>query len=615
MVPSDGSQNRRAFFLDVGPIGLALVLSIGEFAWFAMRVIGVSGPTLLVSVGALGICTGAMAPLLFLPRSIRLLILFLLQFVTVSLALADSVHNRFFGDWISITEFAYAHQLAGVTSSVVRLLRPADVLYYLPVIAALLALPAYIRVARHVQSLSLRHKMFISLLLLSGGLVLTETIGRAAVRNALVYAAFSRYITPDPPASAFGPPQRERVAMFLSRRYDQNAVPSPLFGTARARNLILISAESLNAFPVHLQILGQPVMPNFATLVSESLYFDNFYDQAGGTSNAEFAALQSLHPLTGGAVSMRYSGNRFNALPHILTRQGYTTVSACGAAPTFWNMQQTHANLGFQQSYFEDSYQASEKINTWIPDIAFLEQTAARLALQSQPFMAFLLSSTNHHPFLLPAHERRLNLGPLEGTALGNYLQSVHYFDRALGAFLRALRQTGLLETSVLAIYGDHHAYISDTRPLHQLLGIAEADRLAMWLVQKNIPFLIRLPHGEHTGIIKNLGGHLDIAPTLLALLGVSPEVPMLGRDLTALGERLVIFSDMSFTDGRYYMIKSGGPVACIDGLRRANVSCEALEEKRRQASDELQTSAFILQGNLIPDLVSMTFDRDTVKK
>src|SRR5215510_4317402 len=153
MIPSDGSQNRRAFFLDVGPIGLALVLSIGEFTWFAMRVIGVSGPTLLVSVGALGICTAVLAPLPFFPRSLRLLILFLLEFVTASLALADSVHNRFFGDSISITEFAYAHQLAEVTWSVVRLLRPADVMYYLPVITALLALPAYIRAARPVQPL------------------------------------------------------------------------------------------------------------------------------------------------------------------------------------------------------------------------------------------------------------------------------------------------------------------------------------------------------------------------------------------------------------------------------------------------------------------------------
>jgi phosphoglycerol transferase MdoB-like AlkP superfamily enzyme len=293
--------------------------------------------------------------------------------------------------------------------------------------------------------------------------------------------------------------------MFLSRRYDQNASTSPLFGTARARNLILISAESLNAFPVQLQILGQPVMPNFATLVSERLYFNNFYDQAmGGTSNAEFAALQSLHSLAGGAVSMRYSGNRFNTLPHILARKRYMTVSACGAAPTFWNMQQTHANLGFQRSYFDDSYQASEKIHGWIPDIAFFKQTAARLALQPQPFMAFLLSSTNHHPFVLPAHERRLNLGSLEGTALGDYLQSVNYFDRALGEFLYGLRQAGLLETSVLAIYGDHHAYISDTRLLHQLLGVAEDDRLAMWLVQKKIPFLIRLPRGEHAGIIES---------------------------------------------------------------------------------------------------------------
>ena len=89
----------------------------------------------------------------------------------------------------------------------------------------------------------------------------------------------------------------------------------------------------------------------------------------------------------------------------------------------------------------------------------------------------------------------------------------------------------------------------------------------------------------------------------------------MLGRDLTAPGERLVVFGDGSFTDGRHYMIKSGDPVACIDWVRRAGVSCGDLEEKRRQASDELQTSAFIIQGNLIPELTSLVVGHDTVKK
>jgi lipoteichoic acid synthase len=609
MVTNSGGQAWRTLLIDVGPLGLAILLTFAKLTWLAARVIGTAGPVLLVSAGALGLCMMVIAPLAFFPRLLRLLILLPFEFAVASLTLADSIHNRFFGDSIAITELAYAHQLTAVTSSVVRLLQPSDILYYAPLIGMLLALPSYLRAARHVPCLSLRRKALLSMVLLAGGLVLAGTAGRAAARDERAYSAFSRYAVLDPPASTFGWPQRERVRAFLERRYARDgAGASSVFGAARGCNLILISAESLNAFPVGLRLFGQPVMPNFAALVSESLYFDNFYDQAGGTSNAELIALQSLHALSGGAVSMRYPGNHFKALPGVLAGAGYTTMSAVGAAPAFWNMQQMHTSLGFQRSYFEDSYQASERINGWVADIPFFEKTAVRLRLQAKPFMAFLLSSTNHLPFVLPPQERRLDTSGLEGTAVGNYLQSVHYFDRALGDFVAALRQEGLLETSVLAIYGDHHAYLPDTRALPGLVGIDANDDFAMWLLEKKVPFLIRLPRGEHARVVNTPGGHLDIAPTLLAVLGIPREAPMLGRDLTQPGERLVVFGDGSFTDGRYYSIRSAGRVACFDRARSGIVPCGILEEKRREALDELQTSAFIIQGDMVGELGSTDY-------
>jgi lipoteichoic acid synthase len=66
--------------------------------------------------------------------------------------------------------------------------------------------------------------------------------------------------------------------------------------------------------------------------------------------------------------------------------------------------------------------------------------------------MAFLLSASNHHPYRLPAKHRRLHLGALDGTLLGDYLHSVHYFDAAFGEFVTRLRHTGLLDASVIVL-------------------------------------------------------------------------------------------------------------------------------------------------------------------
>src|SRR4029077_15724821 len=81
----------------------------------------------------------------------------------------------------------------------------------------------------------------------------------------------------------------------------------------------------------------------------------------------------------------------------------------------------------------------------------------------------------NHHPFALPAPHRPLKLGSLDGTDLGDYLHSVHYFDEAFGQFVDRLRATRLLDESVVVVYGDHKGYLADERQLATLLGLSSS--------------------------------------------------------------------------------------------------------------------------------------------
>ena len=49
----------------------------------------------------------------------------------------------------------------------------------------------------------------------------------------------------------------------------------------------------------------------------------------------------------------------------------------------------------------------------------------------------------------------------MEGTELGRYFKSVHYADSAIGDFVDDLDKEGLLDNTVLVIYGDHDAKIA----------------------------------------------------------------------------------------------------------------------------------------------------------
>ena len=44
----------------------------------------------------------------------------------------------------------------------------------------------------------------------------------------------------------------------------------------------------------------------------------------------------------------------------------------------------------------------------------------------------------------------------LEGTKMGNYLKSVHYADEAIGELINHLEEKGLLEDTIIVLYGDH---------------------------------------------------------------------------------------------------------------------------------------------------------------
>jgi lipoteichoic acid synthase len=221
--------------------------------------------------------------------------------------------------------------------------------------------------------------------------------------------------------------------------------------------------------------------------------------------------------------------------------------------------------------------------------------------------MAFMLTASNHHPYRLPATHRELALGAREGTLLGDYLQSVRYFDRAFGAFMDRLRAAGLLETSVVVVYGDHHGFLGDPPDLAELLGFPATDEYQTLHARKRLPLLIRLPKGAHAGVKNAFGGHLDIAPTVLALLGIRDESGlMLGQDLTNGRGSLVVFRDGSFTDGTTWYAHRVGVAAgtCYAVNTRRRIVCTGIEERRREALKRLEVSDLVIRGNLIQGLL-----------
>lgn len=141
-----------------------------------------------------------------------------------------------------------------------------------------------------------------------------------------------------------------------------------------------------------------------------------------------------------------------------------------------------------------------------------------------QPFYSFLITLTSHHPYRLPEPHRKLDTGELEGTMLGDYLNSIHYVDEAFGELIEQMKQQGLWDNTILIIYGDHDNSIKDQSAYEQWLG-RELSELDMEQMMNQVPLLIRLPDGAHGGTIDpEAAGMMNVAPSILHLLGISSE-------------------------------------------------------------------------------------------
>lgn len=129
----------------------------------------------------------------------------------------------------------------------------------------------------------------------------------------------------------------------------------------------------------------------------------------------------------------------------------------------------------------------------------------------------------------LPSRESLgLSLSDFARHARGLYRGEVRFADTALGALLDRLRDSGVLDGSVLVVTADHgEEFFEHGHIFHELSqpGYEEVIR---------IPLLIRLPGARPTpGHVDQLVRMVDIAPTLLDLTHLeSQAVAMDGRSL-----------------------------------------------------------------------------------
>jgi len=402
----------------------------------------------------------------------------------------------------------------------------------------------------------------------------------------------------------------EAKSWFEERRKLQKRMESePMFGEYRGKNVLIVQAEAFQTFVIGQSIGGKEITPNLNRLIGKSLYFPNFYHQTaqGRTSDADFLTSCSMHPLPTGSAFIRFAGNEFDCAPGILKTEGYGATVHHAYEGSFWNRNNMYHNMNYDQFYTIKDYRLDEPIGWSLGDESFFRQTVEQLKDRGRsPFYALSITLSGHHPFKLPYVNQEMNVGDLQGTIMGDYIQAAHYVDGAVGKLVQDLQEEGLWDNTILMFYGDHDNSVYDWSLYEKFFGkpVSELDKDR---IVRQVPYFIHLPNDEHAGVYEKAAGQIDTLPTVMHLLGISADNRyLMGISMLSEARKSVVFRNGAFTDGRFYFVPNAdgvienGQCYSLEGDEPARTDIAACAEGAESAKRDLSVSDRTVENDLI---------------
>lgn len=401
----------------------------------------------------------------------------------------------------------------------------------------------------------------------------------------------------------------------------------------KGKNIIVIHAESMQKFTMDLTFNNKEVTPNLNKLANEGIFFSNFYSQVGvGTSSdAEFTFNTSLMPSTKGTVFVNYFDRDYISIPKLLKEQGYYTYSMHANTGDFWNRNTMHKSLGYDKFYSKDSYIIDETIGLGLSDKSFFKQSVNIMKQvkeeENKPFYSLLIMLSNHTPFsdlaLMEDYKTTIDVtidnqtvtrDYLNNTTMGNYLRSVHYADSAIGEFIDNLDKEGLLENTVLVIYGDHDARLDfeDFNLLYNYDAITDTIKTENdegyipytkynYELDRKVPFIIWTKDQNYNLNVNTPMGMIDVLPTLGNMIGIHSDY-QLGKDIMNLkgDDNTVTFIDGSFLTSKVYY---NSPKGEIYSINNEPITEEYIKERTKKSSDLIEVSNDIITYDFIKEI------------
>ncbi len=285
----------------------------------------------------------------------------------------------------------------------------------------------------------------------------------------------------------------------------------------RPLNLVIILQESLGARYVEA-LGGEPVTQFLDTLRTEGWWFDSMYATGTRSARGIEAVMSGFLPTPARAVlKLGKSQTGFFTLASYLGTKGYHTQFIYGGKSDFDDMKSFFSGNGVKEIIDEDDYENPRFLGSWgVCDEDIMDKAhESFLKAGDKPFFSLVFSVTNHSPFEFP--EGSIELYDQPQATVSN---AVRFADNAMRLFFEKARKAPYWENTLFLVVADHDSRVfgADLVPIEHF----------------HIPAVI-LGSSVEARIDPRVLSQIDLAPTLLSLMGISGEHPLVGYDLTRL--------------------------------------------------------------------------------
>lgn len=282
------------------------------------------------------------------------------------------------------------------------------------------------------------------------------------------------------------------------------------------KNVVLISVESLSASFSGAYGAANSFTPQLDAIASLGLKFDQVFATGTRTVRGLEALSLGTPPVPGQAIVRRPNNEHLATLGEILKPQGIQPYFFYGGYGYFDNMN----------AYFDaNSYQVVDRTsipkesvmfeNVWgVADEVLFNHAIITLnqnQAQNKPFFAQIMTTTNHRPFTYP--DGRISI-PSPGGREG----AVRYTDYAIGKFLKDAAAQPWFKDTLFVIVADHCASV--------------AGKSKLPVENYRIPLVFYAPDMLKPAVFPHLVSQIDLAPTLVEVLGKSGDDHFFGRSV-----------------------------------------------------------------------------------